>query len=554
MPFTARSHNHRYWRSILTAVALVAALSATLAAHARASSNQIPIFEAPGLLNSDPADTLQTLRLLGVREIRVFLPWSSVAPDPTSRKLPHGFNATNPGAYPESKFAQWDTMISDAVADGIAIDLDPAGRAPLWAMPVSAPFTAQGSLYPSARDYGQFVEALGRRYSGTYKPSGASSPLPRVSFWSLWNEPNYISSLQPQGTGPKDSILTSPRLYRGLVDAGWSALGASGHGHDTILIGELAPRGYPDLNVHPGMWPVTFLQSLYCLDSHFHQLRGKPASQQGCPTNVAGSRSFRSQNPGLFGASGLSDHPYSRWYPPNSERYFTCVTGLCASLGDINDLVNAIRSAQRAYGSNRRLPIYSTEYGYQTSPPKLSYDRKYQEYNVSQSTASAYINWAEYISYKNSQVASYDQYLLADTEKPSKANDYGGYASGLEMWNGQPKATYAAFRMPLYLPQTTASSSSQALEVWGCARPAYFAARDSGGTTQTINIQFAPKGSRTFTNVKTVTITNQEGYFDFHMPFTQSGTVRFSYEYPMSDLMLAPGTTIYSRSVAITVR
>jgi hypothetical protein len=302
------------------------------------------------------------------------------------------------------------------------------------------------------------------------------------------------------------------------------------------------------------MWPVTFMQSLYCLDSHFHQLRGKPASQQGCPTNASGSRSFRSKNPGLFGASGISDHPYSRWYPPNSEQYVTCQTGLCASMGDINDLVNAVSSVQRAYGSTRRIPIYSTEYGYQTSPPKLGYDRKYQAHNVSQTTAAMYLNWAEYLSYRNSQVASYDQYLLADYVKPTRDNDYGGFASGLEMWNGQQKATYAAFRLPLYLPQTTASSASQQLEVWGCARPAYFAAKDGGGTSQTVEIQFAPKGSHTFTNVQMVTITNPEGYFDVHIPFTRSGTVRFSYEYPMSDLMLAPGTTIYSRSVAITVR
>jgi hypothetical protein len=540
------------WR-VIAAVAVIIGLSASLVTQARASTNQIPIMELGGQVNSDPVDTMHTLQLLGVHEIRLVVHWSYVVPAPNSRKVPHGFNATNPGAYTRY-FSLYDGVIRAAHAAGIGVDLDALGRAPLWAMPANAPVSAQGSLYPSARDYGQFIEALGSRYSGSYKPSGASTPLPRVTFWSIFNEPNYISSLQPQGIGPGDRILTSPSVYRGLVDAAWGGLAASGHGHDTILMGELAPRGYPQLNVHPGIWPVTFVQSLYCLDSHFHQLRGASASQQGCPTNGSGSGRFRSRNPALFGVSGVSVHPYSRWYPPNTEVFRTCNTGLCASLGDINNLVSAVRNAQHAYGSSRTIPIYSTEYGYQTSPPKLSFDRKYGAHNVSQSTAAAYINWAEYISYRNPQIASYDQYLLRDPERPTLVNDYGGYASGLEMWTGQLKPTYAAYRLPLYLPQTTASSANQSLEVWGCARPAYFAARDSGGTPQTVNVQFAPQGSSTFTDVQTVMITNPEGYFDVHMPFTGSGTVRLSYEYPTSDLMLAPGTTIYSRSVAVTVR
>jgi hypothetical protein len=557
MPSISSSHSHRFLRPLTAAIAAVAVLGAGAAVEATpasASQSQVPIFEAGGPLVTDPVDTLQKLRLLGVREIRLFVSWSRVAPSPRSRMIPRGFDATNPGAYPEDSFDVWDAVVQDAAAAGIGIDLDPGGRAPLWAMPSSAPVVAQGSLYPNATEYGQFVQALGKRYSGTYTPPGSSSPLPRVKFWSIWNEPNYISSLQPQGTGPNDTILTSPRVYRGLVGAAWGALRATGHGHDTIIMGELTPRGYPNLKVHPGIWPVTFVQSLYCLDSHYHQLQGTPATQQGCPTNRAGSSQFRARNPALFGVSGVSVHPYSRWYPPNTEVFETCTTGLCSSMGDINNLVNAVARAQSAYGSHRKIPIYSTEYGYQTSPPKLSFDRKNAAHNVSQSTAAIYINWAEYISYKNPQVASYDQYLLEDPAKPTASNDYGSYASGLEMWNGHMKPTYNAYRLPLYMPQTTASSSGQSLEVWGCVRPAYYAALDSGNTPQTVNIQFEPSGSSTFTTIDTVTITNPACYFDVHLPFAQSGTVRLQYTYPLGDIMLAPGYTVYSRDVSVTVR
>ena len=63
------------------------------------------------------------------------------------------------------------------------------GPAPIWA---TGPGTATRGNRCSARrgsprrsQFGQFVRAVGTRYSGHYQG------LPRVSFWSIWNEPNY---------------------------------------------------------------------------------------------------------------------------------------------------------------------------------------------------------------------------------------------------------------------------------------------------------------------------------------------------------------------------
>jgi hypothetical protein len=209
---------------------------------------------------------------------------------------------------------------------------------------------------------------------------------------------------------------------------------------------------------------------------------------------------------------------------------------------------------QGAYGSSRKLPVYSTEYGYMTTPPKHSPDPRShkQQLYVSQDTAAYYINWAEYISYKNPRIASYDQFLLYDPVKPNFGNDYGEYASGLLTWDGHQKPGYYAYRLPLYLPKTSASAGGS-LEVWGGSRPAGFAALDTGGQPQTVNIQFAPSGSQTFTTVQTVTITNPFGYFDTQVAFPGSGTVRLSYTYPLADMLLAPGVTVYSRKQPITV-
>jgi hypothetical protein len=528
------------------ALVAAAALIGSHAVPAAASTTQQSIFETGGEIFGNPAAELGQLRTLGVDQLRVFMSWQSIAPAGSSRHRPKHFNGASPAAYPAKNWAPWDALISAAHDAGIAINLDLAGKAPLWAEPAGTPKTEQGSNAPNATEFQAFAEAVGKRYSGSYRPSHSSTALPRVSFWSIWNEPNYVSSLHPQGTGPAGRTPNSPHIYRGLVDAAWKGLHASGHGSDEILIGELAPRGYTNFGPHSHgyMFPVTFVRSLYCLDSRGRELRGSAAAAQGCPTSAGGSRHFRSQHPGLFGASGFSDHPYPASYPPNREGFSGCRTGLCSSFADLGNLTSALDKAQHAYGAGKKFVIYSTEYGYQTNPPN---PKPY----VSPSVAAQYINWAEYLSYKNSRVASYDQYLLLDPTKPGQS---GNYPSGLETWNGKEKADYGAFRLPLYLPKTTASSS-HSLEVWGDARAAHYAAADTGAT-QTVEIQFEPKGSSTWTNVQPVTITNPRGYFDVNVPFTQSGSVRLVYIYPVSDPMLSTlsGTAVVSRTVAVTVK
>jgi len=88
--------------------------------------------------------------------------------------------------------------------------------------------------------------------------------------------------------------------------------------------------------------------------------------------------------------------------------------------------------------------------------------------------------------------------------------------------------------------------------VWGCARPAPFASMDTAGSAQTVKIQFAPGSSISFKTLATVTISNRMGYFDTHVTFPGTGTVRLTYTYPSSDTLLAPGYTTYSRHVTIS--
>jgi hypothetical protein len=548
---------------LLTIAALAAAISVsalTFAPTALGSGNQISIIQDPTRLYDDPGGTMDTFRALGVGAVRIVIVWAQVAPSAQARKAPLGFVASDPAAYPSVNWAPYDAMIEAAQADGIRVDLTLSGGAPRWAEGAGIPPAALNNQFwawrPSAQAFGQFVRAAGERYSGTYVPREQSTPLPRVNFWAIWNEPNFGEDLGPQAVNGS-TVSVAPGMYRALVNQAWTALQATGHGHDTILIGEVAPRGLSARGTRqrpqglPGQFgqtkPMQFLRTLYCVDSSYRELRGRAAGSVGCPSTAAGSRRFRKQNPGLFNASGFADHPYPDNLPPTTE---TSTDPDIAPFPRLPNLEHALDRLQRMYGSGKRFPIYNTEYGYITHPPN-------RDDFVSPTTAAKYINWAEFLSWRQPRVASTMQYLLYDPSFGRAIPGDGGFTSGLLYANGKPKPALAAYRLPLFLPVTSARRG-RALEVWGCVRPARYMMLDAG-EPQTAEIQFAPGRSTRFQTLRTVTIPNASNcYFDVHMKFPRSGTVRLAYTYPFGSQLLSPpslgGSTVYSRWVGIKLR
>jgi hypothetical protein len=252
----------------LLTVAALFAFATLHAVPAAASTSQESIFQDDNLLKADPAGTMQTLRGLGVQRVRVNLTWNTVAPAPTSTKRPKSFNAADPAAYPDAGWAPYDAIVRAGEASGVEIDFTIEGPAPLWATGSGAPKGTTGffraAWKPSAKEFGLFVRAVGTRYSGTYRPRGSATAIPRVSFWSIWNEPNYGFDIAPQGLGAHQSTPNSPHVYRNLLDAAWSALQATGHRTrtDRILFGEVTPHGVNGFGVFSNMKPLIFLRSL----------------------------------------------------------------------------------------------------------------------------------------------------------------------------------------------------------------------------------------------------------------------------------------------------
>ncbi len=553
--------------AVLVPTMAVAMLLATVHPPAAdASQNQVSIMQDDGMLLSNPAPTLLKMRQLGADVVRLAVRWQTIAPNPNSFKRPSHFNAANPGAYPAANWAPYDTIVRDAAADGLSVDFNVVGGSPLWATGPGMPKESKKKGYPfhnwepSAAQYGLFVRALGTRYSGNYNPKtnttapGNSDDLPAVTVWSVWNEPDYGPSLAPQALPGHPGVEDSPRMYRMLVDAAWTALHQTGHGSNTIIFGELTPRNSTysttAFGVFNGMWPLQFLRALYCVNSSYKPLRGTAASLRGCPTTASGSAHFASQNPALFRASGVSDHPYQDGLAPNRE-LMPSPNG--AGLTELGQLENALKRLVAVYGSHKVFQIWITEFGFITSPPKLPYPTaKDHDTYPSQASAAYYDNWSEYIAWKNPQVASFDQYLLQDPLPRLAANDYGGFASGLLNYNGTPKATFAAWRMPLYLP-VTAANAGEPLEVWGAVKPVHFTALDIPYDNESVTVLFEPYGTSTFEPIATVPVAPPDGYFDTHVTFPASGTVELSWTYPSDPLLGMSGQTIYSRQVTITV-
>ena len=545
-------------RSKLVAVLIAAAASLALAATASASTKQVAIIQDGSALQANPTADVQQFRALGANTLRVLLFWYTVAPNANGKSAPHNFKAADPNAYPAKNWAQWDAIIKAANAAGIKVDLDIAGGPPTWAQGKGVPSKFRSHHFGwavNAADYGSFVKAVATRYSGHFKPTGQTAALPKVSLYSLWNEPNFGQNLGPQSidatkTSPGYSV--APLYYRNLLRSGYSTLRATAKGA-SILVGEFAgsgrsgpvtrtaPQGLPGQTAITS--PVPFIQTLYCLNSGYKPLTGKAATVAGCPTTADARGSFVKSNPALFNANAISTHPYGSHFAPDAKA--STIPKNFVILPVIGRLTTEMDKVTAAWHHPKKFPIWSTEFGFVTSPPQKSGGKPYP----SPANAAIDLNESEYVSYKNPRLASYAQYLINDPPDLTEQN-VGLFSSGLRFADGQPKPGYNAYRLPLWLPKQTVTRGAST-EIWGGARPSVFA---TSAANRAVQIQMQSGG--TWKTIDTMTVNKSNGYFDTHLKLTTSGPMRLAYTYPETDPFLPvgdAGSTVYSRTLKVTV-
>ena len=477
--------------------------------------------------------TLNTLKRLGVNQIRATVKWEAIAPNPR----PHTFKPIYPAAYSPAAWAPYDRLVELARARGMTVNFNVTGPGPLWANATGAPSTRYADhWYLSSNQFGQFVQAVGDRYSGHFKPAGSSTPLPRVSFWSIWNEPNQPGWLSPQWRGSGTSpTMEAPVLYRAYADAAFSALSRTGHrpGTDTILIGELAPEGcVPGVHcIYPRAdWPIPpipFLRALYCLGPNYRPLTGSAAAALNCPQS-GDAQSFVAANPGLFHATGFAHHPYSFFLAPNVG----LPTRSFAPLANLSRFENALDSTLAAYHIARRPPIYLTEYGYETKPNPYR--------GLSPQVQSEYLNEAQYMAWRDPRVVSLSQFLLDDSPPnnkypPSAPQYWETFQTGLMYADGRPKPSYYSYSLPIFLPDPVLKPGKPTL-VWALLRTSPV------NSTQHAEIQWEPTGGGSFRTLETIS-TNSEALTAL-VKVPGPGSVRVQWRSPS-------GQTENSRAAAV---
>ena len=413
---------------------------------AQASTTQIALFQDDRQLVAAGDEVrerrLDEIQALGADAVKLQLLWAAVAP--AGRTRPRGFDAADHLAYPADRWRRYDGLIRSLARRGLRPLVALSPPAPGWATARAG--DPQGVERPDAREYERFVRAVGTRYDGRHADA-AGVPLPRVDFWSIWNEPNHPQFLLPLGS--RSGVPLAPHAYRGLVRAAVGGLRATGHGADTILFGEILPIGRGAIGPRYTIKPLVFLRELFCLDAANRPFRGAAARARGC-------QRFRP----VSGVSGLAYHPYTRPEGPTRPEP-TEDDATIRSLSRVARILDRAAALKRL--DRRGLPIYNTEFGYQSRPP--------DPYQARVGRIPAFLNEAEWISYRNRRVVSWSQYgLLDDPLLTSQrgAERFGLFQAGLRYLDGREKpVVYGAYRLPIFVRLRNARE----VDVWGAARP-----------------------------------------------------------------------------------
>jgi hypothetical protein len=217
---------------------------------------------------------------------------------------------------------------------------------------------------------------------------------------------------------------------------------------------------------------------------------------------------------GPLEVSGYAHHPYSIIYAPDVGS----PNGDDITLADRDRLTRLVDAAADAGRLPRDLPLWWTEYGWQTNPPD-------PVRGVALGDQARWIGEAERRTWDDSRVAAMTQFLLRDDlprrgARPGSARYWGTYQSGLEFADGRRKPAYAAYRLPLAAPR--AVSAGAPLPLWGRVRPAR-----AGGDAE-VQLEFAPQGSNDFQPVgDPLAVTDERGVFETTLTASRSGSYRF---------------------------
>jgi hypothetical protein len=472
---------------LLVCTVLLAMAGLALPTGASASSTQLSLIqddrELYGLSGRDPAAVMQEIRDLGVDVVRTNVIFYKVFRQPSLRKRPGGFVASDPSS-PFYDWSQVDRVVSLAREKGIQVLLTITGPGPHFTS--SSPRRCRKvpcSFKPRPKDFGAFAAAVAKRYAG------------RVDYYSIWNEPNIGKTwLTPRFTRTRAGrVDAAGALYRKLFIAGYRSIAKFDRARrNRVLFGETAAIGSP----------LPMLYAALCLDSKGRPFKGKLKSAHGCSGKV------RKLNIG-----GFAVHPYNQGaYGTPQSKTKTKTSLSLAYMPRLHRLASVAARRGRIPGGRG---IYMTEFGFQTRPP--------DPFGVSVANQARYLNESDRLFYSDRRVKAVAQYELYDVRFKEQFN------SGLRFADGSLKPAYEAYRVPIVVTRR----SSGSVEVYGQARPARLA---PPGSSAQIAIQ-ADTGSG-FQTVRTV-FGNARGIFRTNVSLggASSASWRLVYQAPNGALL-----------------
>jgi hypothetical protein len=309
----------RSGRALAALAAAIALCAILLAPRPASAALQVGIMD-PAYATAEPDAYWADIAVLRPKFLRYDLHWNEVAPtEPANPRDP---------ADPAYRWGYFDDLMRAAAMNGYeGCDIvATVWRTPPWAS--SIPGNGNYANMPVVGDWRSFVYAAGIRYSGHYDPDGPTGPqttLPQVGCWEIWNEPNFNGALRPQRRG---RVLVSAINYVKLLNGAYAEIRSAGgrYGIRPQIVGGALYRARSP----KGVGPVAFMAEMRRLGARFDALSVHPYN--GVPRL------------GIRDGAGVG----TRW--PD------------LSIGNFQRFLNQVNRLWRG----RRLPIWITEYGWQT--------------------------------------------------------------------------------------------------------------------------------------------------------------------------------------------
>ena len=402
--------------------------------------------------------TLDDIKSLGVDWVRVTVDWAAIA----SADAPPP-NPADPASYPQERWAAVDRVVRMAKDRGLDYALDVGFWAPRWAVGRIQERSVRQRREPSPVAFGDFSEAVARRYDDA------------VAF-TVWNEPNHNTWLLPQWKRRGGEwVAWAPHWYRSMVYASVPRLKRAAP-DALVLIGATSSLGTGQGTAERDRTaPLTFLREMACVDERLQPLdRPECADYKPLP------------------GDGWSHHPYGVDLTPAQHDDDPDT----ARIGDLPRLERLLEQLAARKRTERWLPIYVTEFGYQTNPPDPT-----QKWSPTEQ--ARLLPEAERATRSLRSARAFAQFLVRDLPpRPADSlrDRWRDFQTGIRYADGRPKPAHAGLALTL----TADEIASDRVRFWGVIRP--------GDGEREATIAAATPGSTRFERVATVR-TDADGVF-----------------------------------------